>query len=90
MEQKQKSSKEKLTRTCAGCNQKQNKYTLIRIVKSPDGTVSIDPSGKANGRGAYLCRNLTCLQQAKKNKAAQPSFKNGGSGGDLRSIGGTH
>lgn len=51
-------------RTCVACRQKGDKRGLIRIVRSSDGTVAIDPTGKRNGRGAYLCDRTGCWQRA--------------------------
>lgn len=55
-------------RTCVGCNIENNKNALIRIVKNKEGIISIDRTGKANGRGAYICNNLSCLEKAIKTK----------------------
>lgn len=51
-------------RTCVACREKGDKRGLIRIVRSPEGAVAIDPTGKRNGRGAYLCHRLACWQRA--------------------------
>ena len=51
-------------RTCVACREKGDKRGLIRIVRSPEGTVAIDPTGKANGRGAYLCHKPECWYKA--------------------------
>lgn len=55
-------------RTCMGCNEKKDKKDLIRIVKSPNGEINIDKSGKMPGRGAYICDNIQCLEKAVKTK----------------------
>ncbi|MBC7087322.1 MAG: YlxR family protein [Tissierellales bacterium] len=55
-------------RKCIACNQMKPKYELIRIVKNNDGIVSVDLTGKANGRGAYICANLECFNEIVKNK----------------------
>lgn len=55
-------------RTCMGCNEKKDKKDLIRIVKSPNGEINIDKSGKMLGRGAYICDNIQCLEKAVKTK----------------------
>jgi len=55
-------------RTCVACRQTRAKRELLRIVKTPLGKVQVDPSGKLAGRGAYLCRQETCLGQAVKQK----------------------
>lgn len=51
-------------RTCIACQRKRPKRGLIRIVRTPDGIVEIDPSGRRSGRGAYLCPDSTCWQAA--------------------------
>ena len=61
--------KRKPQRTCLGCRELKNKDELIRIVRSPEGEVSVDLTGKKNGRGAYLCRQASCLQKAVKSRA---------------------
>lgn len=55
-------------RTCMGCNEKKDKKDLIRVVKSSDGEINIDKSGKMPGRGAYICDNIECLEKAVKTK----------------------
>ena len=61
-------------RMCVGCMQMQEKSALLRIVKQSDGTVSIDPTGKKNGRGAYICKNSSCLQKAIQAKKLERAF----------------
>ena len=56
-------------RTCAGCGAKKDKSELIRIVRTPEGEVLPDVSGRVNGRGVCLCRDVKCLQAARKKKA---------------------
>ena len=53
-------------RTCCGCRQSFPKKTLVRIVRTPEGSVELDVTGRRNGRGAYLCRNAACLRRAEK------------------------
>ena len=62
-------------RTCIGCNTKTNKNELIRIVRSNEGNISIDRTGKANGRGAYICDNPECLEKAIKSKRLERTFE---------------
>ena len=52
------------TRSCVSCRQGHDKRDLLRIVRAPDGTVAYDPTGKANGRGAYVCHDETCITGA--------------------------
>ena len=53
-------------RHCTGCGAEAPKSELIRVVRSPEGVISIDFKGKSSGRGAYLCRKAACLQKARK------------------------
>ena len=62
-------------RTCIGCNSQKDKKELIRIVKNKDGIISVDRSGKAQGRGAYICKNIECLEKAIKSKKLERSLK---------------
>ena len=55
-------------RTCMGCNTKKDKKDLIRIVKNKENEVSIDRIGKKEGRGAYICDNIQCLEKVIKSK----------------------
>lgn len=68
-------SSNKMQRMCVGCRQMKNKSDLIRLVRTPEGSFIADRTGKANGRGAYLCKNTDCLQMAIKNRGFQRSFK---------------
>lgn len=56
-------------RQCMGCRERKPKKELIRVVRSPEGTVSLDFKGKAPGRGAYICPNSECLKKAIRSKA---------------------
>lgn len=58
-------------RMCVGCRQNLPKKQLVRVVKDPQGDISIDLTGKKSGRGAYICRNECCLNKAQKSKALQ-------------------
>ena len=55
-------------RTCMGCNNKKDKKELIRIVKNKENVVNIDTTGKMEGRGAYICNNIECLEKVIKSK----------------------
>ena len=61
-------------RQCLGCREHKPKRELVRVVRSPEGQVSLDLSGKANGRGAYLCRSAKCLRAAVKSNALGRAF----------------
>ena len=56
-------------RMCVGCREMKEKKTLIRIVRTPQGTVEMDLTGKKSGRGAYVCNSRACLKQAEKSHA---------------------
>lgn len=58
-------------RQCLGCREMKPKRELIRVVRAPEGTVSLDFKGKAPGRGAYICPNSDCLKRAVKTKALE-------------------
>lgn len=60
--------KSKPQRTCMGCNEKREKQQLIRIVKNRQNEIKIDKTGKMEGRGAYICNNVACLDRVKKSK----------------------
>ncbi len=62
-------------RKCVACQEHREKRDLIRIVKNSDGTVFIDETGKANGRGAYLCKNGECLDYAQKKRRLEGALK---------------
>ena len=61
-------------RRCVGCNAQKPKRELVRVVRSPDGAVSVDLTGKKAGRGAYLCPSAACLAKARKAKRLQNAF----------------
>ncbi len=62
-------------RRCIGCGQHFPKSVLIRIVRDPEGGISLDFTGKKAGRGAYLCRNVTCLRHAMKSHRAEQNLE---------------
>lgn len=68
-------SKKTPMRMCVGCREMHKKADLIRVVKTPEGTVLLDATGKKNGRGAYICRNGECLEKAKKFNALSRAFE---------------
>ena len=59
---------------CVGCGEMFDKRSLIRVVKSPEGEISIDLTGKKDGRGAYICNSTECLKKAKKRKSIERAF----------------
>ncbi|MDO4614283.1 MAG: YlxR family protein [Lachnospiraceae bacterium] len=67
--------KKRPQRTCLGCRETKNKELLTRIVRTPEGTVELDPTGRKNGRGAYLCPDVKCLKKALKSKALSRALK---------------
>ncbi len=62
-------------RQCMGCRERRPKRELIRVVRGTDGTVSLDFSGKVNGRGAYLCPDPACLQKAIRAKSLERALE---------------
>ena len=67
MEQKTKPKKIP-QRQCLGCNEHKAKSELLRVVRTPEGEIVLDFTGKKSGRGAYICKNLSCLQKARKSR----------------------
>ena len=61
-------------RQCTGCREMKPKRGLIRVVRAPDGGISLDFRGKAPGRGAYVCRDVQCLKKAIKSRALERAF----------------
>lgn len=61
-------------RQCVGCREMKPKKELIRVVRSPEGVLSLDFRGKAPGRGAYVCPELACLKKARKSRALERSL----------------
>lgn len=62
-------------RQCMGCRERKAKKELIRVVRTTEGAVCLDFSGKLNGRGAYLCPDIACLQKARKAKSLERSLE---------------
>jgi hypothetical protein len=73
-------------RTCIGCREVKPKKTLIRIVRTPELRIIVDPTGKANGRGAYICPRQECLEAAIKSKRLANALEVDISGADLKRI----
>ena len=62
-------------RQCVGCRTMTDKRELVRIVKTPEGEIVLDTTGKKSGRGAYVCRNPECLRKARKSRALERTFE---------------
>lgn len=62
-------------RQCVGCRIMTDKRELVRIVKTPEGEIVLDTTGKKSGRGAYVCRNPECLRKARKSRALERAFE---------------
>lgn len=62
-------------RTCMACNEQKEKKELLRIVKSKDGIIEVDLTGKKNGRGAYICKSEECLNKLIKTKRLEKIFE---------------
>lgn len=61
-------------RQCGGCGEMKPKAELVRVVKSPDGEISLDLTGKKNGRGSYICKSKECFQKSLKRKSFERAF----------------
>lgn len=62
-------------RMCVSCREMQPKKELVRIVRTPEGAVVLDTTGRANGRGAYLCKKSACLEKAIKSRALERALE---------------
>ena len=62
-------------RQCVGCREMKDKKSLLRVVSSPEGTISLDFKGKLPGRGAYVCPDPACLAKARKSRALERAFE---------------
>jgi len=62
-------------RMCLGCNEMKPKKELIRVVKNAECEISLDLTGKKNGRGAYICQSIDCLRAARKARRLEKSFQ---------------
>ena len=63
------------TRRCTGCGEHFPKNTLIRVLRTPEGEVTLDLTGKMSGRGAYICKNPSCLKKARKSRRIESSLE---------------
>ena len=61
-------------RKCTGCNEMKPKRELVRVVRSPEGDISLDLTGRKPGRGAYVCKDPACLKMARKAKRLERAF----------------
>ena len=62
-------------RKCMGCQEMKNKKELIRIVRTPEGEIVIDRTGKKSGRGAYICPQMECLEKAIRHKSIERALE---------------
>ena len=62
-------------RMCTGCGEMESKKEMIRVLKTPEDEIVIDTTGKKNGRGAYICNNVSCFQKAVKTRGLERSLK---------------
>ena len=62
-------------RRCVGCGEKKEKRELIRVLRTPEGEIVLDRTGKRSGRGAYLCPNAECLRKARKTRRLQTNLE---------------
>ena len=63
------------TRRCTGCGEHFPKNTLIRVLRTPEGEVVLDLTGKKSGRGAYICKNAACFKKARKTRRIETSLE---------------
>jgi len=61
-------------RQCLGCNEHKPKAELIRVVRTPEGVIELDFKGKKSGRGAYVCKSLSCLKKARRSKRLEKNL----------------
>ena len=62
-------------RQCVGCGEMKSKKEMMRVLKTAEGDITLDLTGRKNGRGAYLCHSAECMKKARKNKGLERSFK---------------
>ncbi len=62
-------------RKCVGCHEMKPKKELVRVVKSPQGAISLDRTGKSPGRGAYVCPDMECLKKAQKSRGLERALE---------------
>lgn len=62
-------------RQCLGCNEHKPKSDMIRVVRSPEGEISLDTRGKKSGRGAYICHSVSCLNKARKSRRIERALE---------------
>lgn len=62
-------------RQCVGCGEMKGKRDMLRVLRTAEGEICLDTTGKKNGRGAYICRSKECLQKARRNRGLERSFK---------------
>ena len=62
-------------RQCVGCAEMKSKKDLLRVIKTPEDEIVLDVTGRKNGRGAYICASMECLQNAQKRKGLERSLK---------------
>ena len=74
-------------RMCTGCGEMKPKKELVRVVRSPEGEISLDLTGRKSGRGAYVCHNIDCLKAARKSRRLERAFNKKKSKAGAYSIG---
>ena len=62
-------------RQCTGCREMKSKKEMMRVLRTPEGEILLDTTGKKNGRGAYLCRSMDCLEKAIRSRGLERSLK---------------
>ena len=71
----EKAVKKQPMRKCVGCNERKTKKELVRVLRTPEGEILLDGTGKKSGRGAYLCHNPACLAKAVKARRLQTALE---------------
>ena len=71
----EKPKKKMPERKCVGCNERKPNTELVRVLRTPEGEIGVDRTGKKSGRGAYLCRNAACFAKAVKAKRLQAALE---------------
>ncbi len=62
-------------RKCTGCGEMKNKKDMVRVIRTPEGEIVLDATGKKNGRGAYICPDAECFVKARKSRGLERSLK---------------
>lgn len=75
MENRTNAVRKQPVRRCTGCGERFPKNTLVRVVRTPEGEIILDPTGKKSGRGAYICNAASCLKKARKARRLESALE---------------